>query len=1798
MHTEAIMKRTLPTNLNLTKMALVLGMGLAMATVNAALTDIAKSPLANVSSIVKPNVMFLLDASGSMNSDYMPDSVADDPACKANSATLGTCAFADPAYNSAQFNGIHYNPAITYTPAVNYDGTSKPSYTTWTAVPNDAYGVQFTGTIDLTTSYPDSVWCTTSSPTTSDRTAPFSSGVCKRPIQAGVWTYPDSTYRRLNSAAGTLKPYYYTIGSLNWCSSANASGFGTGTCQAKKTATFQYPKYGTGSDGITRTDIVSTTANYPRASSRTDCTGAVGATGCTYAQEMTNFANWYAYYRTRMQMMKTGSGLAFKQVTDSFRVGLITINPGSPVASSKFLPMADFTAGAGNQKDLWYAKFYAQDPANSTPLREALSRVGRYYANVTTGINNGITDDPVQYSCQQNFTIMSTDGFWNGNAGQKLDGTAIGHQDSNVTTAPRPLLDGSFALTTVTANSTLSQQICTGSANAFGATPCGCAANLSRVKQQSSNSISTVVSREGVVTSTTPSTSTTYQDITACNAVVTTVVTPTVKVDEQAVIGSALTTFLAVNGVAAGANQAGSCAANFGRIKRRTTTATSTVVTTGGVAAAAVLGATYAFADVGACVPLVVTDVTPVTRDEEQVVFGGVATTFAPIGGVVAGANGNGSCAGGQENRKHRKTTYNSTVVTTGGVAAAPVISGVTYTLTNVGACVAPKVIVTRTPTTMVEEQVLNGAAASTFAVVNGIGAGANQAGVCVAGQFRVKRRTTIYNTDVTTTDGVVTSTVVSGTSYAFANPGFCSQTTATTPVTQTEQSTCKGKTNFTTFTAGGNGGGTQTPCACGGNNQWSLYLRTLQYTNVVVTTDGVVTSNTNSANTSQTFTLVTSCAGVTPPITLVPNPTTAGTPTVTTAPAPTAAGPTTTNGASSVTSNTGGPTPVAAATTSVDGATTSSNSGMPAPAVSTSTPGTPTSTSTGAAITSADFTITPVSSPTTAGPKTVVTNTSSSGPLGYPDTLADVAQYYYFTDLRAPGSLGALVGSPAAQLDVGTTNNVPGQPGTDPQNDSANWQHMTTLTLGLGVDGTLTYDPNYRTTPTGDFLAIKNGAKNWPEPIADTVSAVDDLWHAAVNGRGTYFSARDPAQLSSGLSGALAGVSAVTGSAASAATSALEPVAGDNFAYVASYETVRWNGNVEARTIDLNTGAVSATAIWSAQSQLDTLTNSTTPGGASRVIKRFDSGSTNKLQNFTWANLTATEQTYFSAPWISTGTNALSHWGTLTAGQQTAAQGLNFVNFIRGDSSYESQATVAAANQLYRDRQHVLGDVVNGAPVYVKQISTGYADAGFASPAGANFRECINIGGAGCTGIFSGPRPSTVYIATNDGMLHALNGDTGVERWAYIPNILIPNLYRLGDRDYANRHQYYVDGSPTVGDVYDPVAAKWKTILVGGLASGGRGYYALDITDPTTPIGLWEFNVKATASCPVGVTLGVSTDDCDLGFSYGNPILTKLGNGTWVVVVTSGYNNVSPGDGKGYAYVLNPMTGVILKKIQAANATQSLNPGSTTTPLGLARINNWVDDSSVNNTTLRVYGGDLQGYMWRFNLDTATAYAIALYTDPSGVGQPVTTKPELGEVNSVAMVYVGTGRYLGATDLPAVQVQTIYGIKDVTNGTAPASPISARGATVVAQTLTNSTTGTGAGIRTATSNTVDLTIKNGWRADLPVSGERVNVDPKLQLGTLIIGSNIPANSPCTSGGTSYLNFLDYKTGGYIQSSGNTLAGVLVGNSLVVGISVVRLPNDKTVAIVTTSDNKYPTLAPPFSTPSPTGRRSSWRELQ
>jgi type IV pilus assembly protein PilY1 len=213
---------------------------------------------------------------------------------------------------------------------------------------------------------------------------------------------------------------------------------------------------------------------------------------------------------------------------------------------------------------------------------------------------------------------------------------------------------------------------------------------------------------------------------------------------------------------------------------------------------------------------------------------------------------------------------------------------------------------------------------------------------------------------------------------------------------------------------------------------------------------------------------------------------------------------------------------------------------------------------------------------------------------------------------------------------------------------------------------------------------------------------------------------------------------------------------------------------------------------------------------------------------------------------------------------------------------------------------------------------------------------------------------------------------------------------------------------TPAAGDTAHPV---WKTILVGGLNHGGRGYYALDITTPAAPKALWEFTHE------------------NLGYSYGNPVITKLKNGTWVVIVASGYNNIGPGDGKGYLFILNADSGALIRAI-------TTDVGDTTTPSGLARITAWANFPDNNNTAQQVYGGDLLGNLWRFDIngDIPTtvdppvydAQRLATLKDASGVAQPITSKPELGKIAGQPVVFVGTGQLLGADDLGNTQTQSL----------------------------------------------------------------------------------------------------------------------------------------------------------------------------
>jgi type IV pilus assembly protein PilY1 len=789
------------------------------------------------------------------------------------------------------------------------------------------------------------------------------------------------------------------------------------------------------------------------------------------------------------------------------------------------------------------------------------------------------------------------------------------------------------------------------------------------------------------------------------------------------------------------------------------------------------------------------------------------------------------------------------------------------------------------------------------------------------------------------------------------------------------------------------------------------------------------------------------------------------------------------------------------------------------------------------------------------------------TGGSGVSNSLADIAEYFFDTDLRDPAVAGTPCTGAVANQDV-CNNNVSWENVPNVGVEQVTHQRMTTYALGLGVAGSLTYRPDYDTATTGDFYSIRNGSLAWPDPnVASTswtvIKRADDLWHAAVNGRGRYYSASSPSDLVTGLTGALDTIASSVGTGGAAATSSQQPVSGDNFVYLAQYTTVLWEGNVKAFTIDPSSGVISTTPLWEAR---NTLRAQTAPSSDTRTIY-FRNASVSGTQRaaFTYANLNAAGLGSSFVNACQTGNYKLSQCASLVAqgaAVQTAANdGNNMVNYLRGRRGLEDIVANATTDRLFRARTNTpMGDVVNAAPVYVKKPPFRYADAGYSTFASNQ---------ANRTGV--------VYVAANDGMLHAFDATTGNELWAYVPTAVMSNLWRLADANYDVNHRYFVDGTPVVGDVFD--GTNWRTILVGGLGGGGRAYYALDVTDPANPISLWEIS---------------SNDDADLGLTYGNPVITKNKAGTWVVAFTSGYNNTSSGDGNGHLYVRNAITGASIAKIDTF-ITGTTPAGTSGAPSNLGKINPWIEDET-DNTAARIYGGDMLGYMWRFDFDNNIApagneaFLLGRALTAASVPQPITTKPILAKVGNVATlptVTFATGRYLGASDVGDTTLQSIYVVKDPLTSTSLGTLRSNAG--MVQQTMATATVN-GVATRRVSVQPVDWSARNGWYIDLSLTaGERVNVD-MLQTGRLLtVASNIPAPTPCNPGGTSWLYFFDISNG--------EIGDALLSDALTAGLNIVKLGD--TIKII-----QWDTLGRPrVTTPvvpggaSATLRRTSWREL-
>jgi len=269
--------------------------------------------------------------------------------------------------------------------------------------------------------------------------------------------------------------------------------------------------------------------------------------------------------------------------------------------------------------------------------------------------------------------------------------------------------------------------------------------------------------------------------------------------------------------------------------------------------------------------------------------------------------------------------------------------------------------------------------------------------------------------------------------------------------------------------------------------------------------------------------------------------------------------------------------------------------------------------------------------------------------------TLADVAMKYYKTDLS-----------------TGLSNLVPiNHP------DLATWQHMVTYGISFGVTGTLNpYDYDLY-----NMNAAQRVYPTWPDPTdSENQERIDDLWHAAVNGRGQFLSAANPENLIDSLQALMENVMSRIGSGASISINGEELQAGSRV-YQASYSTDNWTGDVKAYALNQSSGAVIRdNSIWSASDELESLA----PGN--RIITTYNTATSAAIP-FQYDQLSPAQQLQLD-------------------GDPATAE--EILNYLRGDTTNEQQN-----GGIFRNRNKVLGDIVHSSPTYFDDVIYAGANDG-----------------------------------------------------------------------------------------------------------------------------------------------------------------------------------------------------------------------------------------------------------------------------------------------------------------------------------------------------------------------------------------------------------------------------------------------------------------------------------------------------
>lgn len=654
-----------------------------------------------------------------------------------------------------------------------------------------------------------------------------------------------------------------------------------------------------------------------------------------------------------------------------------------------------------------------------------------------------------------------------------------------------------------------------------------------------------------------------------------------------------------------------------------------------------------------------------------------------------------------------------------------------------------------------------------------------------------------------------------------------------------------------------------------------------------------------------------------------------------------------------------------------------------------------------------------------------------------------------------------------------------------NPRYDPATWPHMVTFTIGFSADALpqANYDSSGKNkgsinAPTsmlpygfdGDFPEYANGDFVWRAAGKDKGH---DMWHAALNGRGEFYAVENGEDLKKAFQSIIGTINTENlPDTTSTATSGSNASRYDVGTYVGAYEPLNaWKGSVTAYTVNKDGVTTKAWGGKSTADFLDALDNIN-----NRLIITWSDQWVSKTGgavgeaggvSFKWAS----DQTYLS-------TLQKAKLG-LNSTTPTATSGERILNYIRGERSYEG----ADATTL-RARKSRQGDIINSGVWYTGAPAGAYALQGYSS--------FVRL---------QATRPAMVYVGGNDGMLHGFATADGSEKIAYVPRGVISSLKNLASQTYS--HQPFVDGSPMTGDVeiggvedlkdggkaYIP---DWRTVLVGSLGAGGKGYFVLDVTNPVSgspskAASFTEANAKALvrldrtrgASDALNCT-GIAVDrltaclkeaaeDADIGYITAKPVtdendilrttqITRMNDGRWAVVMGNGYNST------------NQRPVLLIQYLDKAQELVRIPATTAVTGNGNAKDNGLSSPRLVDlNGDGRVdiaYAGDNLGNLWKFDLTSKTPanWAVAFEgqplfkaSGPSSLGantrpnvQPITVAPTVRANDRVMeitgtdkqkktvpvggmMVAFGTGRNVSTDDPNSVDVQSLYSVLDNT---------------------------------------------------------------------------------------------------------------------------------------------------------------------